>query len=48
MATVTTWVVFIALAIVAILALHHYGIEVPRMLGNGLHEVESVLNQPLF
>ncbi len=48
MATVTTWVVFIGLVVGGILLLHHYGIEVPRILGQGLRSVEAELNQPLF
>ncbi|MHB1434682.1 MAG: hypothetical protein ACYCPN_01855 [Thermoplasmata archaeon] len=48
MATVTTWVVFIGFAVAGILLLHHYGIEIPQILGQGLRSVEAGLNQPLF
>jgi len=48
MATVTTWVVFIGLAVAGILILHHYGVEIPEILGHGLRSVEAGLNQPLF
>lgn len=48
MATVTTWVVFIGLAVGGILFLHHYGIEIPQILGHGLRSVEASLDQPLF
>jgi hypothetical protein len=48
MATVTTWVVFIGMAVVGILILHHYGVELPEILGQGLRSVEAGLNQPLF